>query len=391
MKNIYNINLVNQFKNPELYIDKLFNSILSKTDIKELQKENFSICFRKEINIKGNLESFLENGIRYPDLNKERMYVKMKSLWKEELLKPLYFVEFNSNIYILEQSGYEIIVNTDKYLTLLSEDKVPALTDTEEKFIIDWSFKESTIHIYMRNEKTINFIYNIFKNQKDYINKKNEKSTVNNFVQNKELKNILKLFTQEQKESLMETAIKSEEIIKIYYSKLFKKNMFDLYEQTRQFTSKEIVQSLKENISLDEKDWFKVFYEKGSALTTKELNNNINNITNGLNFSPPKEKILALREGIKLLKKIHKDFAHEEVSKLMITAIIKIKNLDLYKDLRTFIELPQDIMFKDFLNRSSIGGKTLDVIEKEIKLIKLKEKLEITLGVKKDGGKKNKI
>lgn len=389
MENKNNINLINQYQNQELYEDNIFDFILIKTDLKELKNTQFEISYQKKINIKGNFEAFLYKRMDNNNSIVKIMYEKIKKKWNNELLNPLYFIKFKSKDYILEQPGYEIFTNINNYLKKKSENKINNLSDTEEKFVIDWFLKDPPqIYLQSNQTKEINELYQILLNQKEYLNKRNDKSAINNFFENHGMKKILSLFSQEQKENLMSEKLSYQEIIKSYYNNLLRQNQFDLAAHLYSFNSKDIISYLNENISDKPEEWFKVFLEKGSALTFNELDNK-------LLLSPKKiyeykreknKNLEALKGGIELFKKLQPELQNEDLIKRMFVTTIEAESENLYLEIRKFTELPQDEKFIEYINQKTIHKKSISIIEKEILKNKLENKFE-----SKPKSKQNKI
>lgn len=387
MENKYNSNLINQYKNENLYEESIFDFILKKTDLNELKNTQFDISYQNTISIKGNFEAFLYKEIEYDNSINKIMYEKIQNKWSNELLKPLYFIKLNTKEYILEQPGYEIFKNINNYLKQKSEKKISKLNDTEEKFLIDWFFKEPPkIYLQSNQTKEINELYQILLNQKDYLNKRNDKSVINNFFENHGIKKIFSLFSQEQKDNLMTEKLSYQEIIKSYYPKLLRQKHFDLAEQLQTFKSQDIVSYLIENVSDQPEQWFKTFLEKGSTLTLNELDSKILLKPTPIYGKEKKKNILALKGGIDLLKKLQPELQNDKLVKFMFAATIEAESENLYLELRKFIELPQDDNFRKYINQKSIHKKSVDVIEKEFLKNKFEDKFE-----NKPKAKQNKI
>lgn len=372
MKNKYNINLINQYKNEDLYEEEIFNFILQNTEINELKNSFFEIDYRNATSVKGNFEAFLNKQIEYSSPIKKEMNKKMNEKWGKELLNPLYFVSINKKEYILEESGYEIFKNVENYLRKVVKNNIQKINDYEEKFVIDWIFKNPPKLILRGNEKDeINVLYNILLNQKEYLNKKNNGLKTNIFFENMDIKKILGLFSQEQRENLMESKITYEEIIDSYYKRLLKQKHFDLAKQLEPFDSKEIFNYLKENISEKSEDWFKIFIEKGSGLSLLELNNKIS--TSKVFYGKKgKKSSKALEGGVELLKNLFSELKNENIVTLLLIAIIEEQNERLYIELRSFTEIPDNEKLKKYMNSKTINKKPIEIIEKEV----MKNKLE---------------
>lgn len=373
MKNKYNRNLVNQYNNSDFYEPELFDFILDKTDLNELKNHQFDISYHHTEYVKGNFEAWLKKGIEYTNAEKSMMHDKIHEKYHHDLLTPLYFISLNKKEYVLEQAGYEIFKDINQYIRSLSQQKVKALNDNEEKFVIDWFFKGPP-SIYIKKEDTaeVHELYKLLYNQKDYLNKKNDKSVINNFFENRAMKNIFSLMTIEQRNSLMNEPITYQQIIKKYYSQLLRQKHFDLAHQLSLFSAQDIVSSLKEQVSTNEQEWFKVFLEKGTSLTLNNLQKKLEN-----QYVPPpiKEKLketTALKGGIDLLKKLLPEIKNSHIVTLFLVACVEAQNETCYKQLRSFVELPIDEKLQDYINRKDIHKKSIDQIEKEI----LKDKLE---------------
>lgn len=388
INNKFNLNLMNQYENESLYNEELFDFVLANTDINELKNNQFSIGYHNNITVMGNIEAYLTKGIKYDSEIKTQMYNKIQEKYSKELLKPLYFIQLHTKEYIVESAGYLIFENINYYLKDLGNNKVAKLTDTEEKFVIDWFFKETpVINLSKSNSAEINELFTIFSNQKEYFNKRNDKSIINNFFEHAGMKKMFNLFTDEQKNSLMNEKLNHEEVLKSYYSKLLKQKHFDLAEQIKEFDNKDIVSYLHKNVSEKPEDWFKAFLVKGSGLSFENLNNKINGIAFYQSDRESKRDSSALSGAIDLLKKLHNNLPNENVVKLIFASIIEAKNERLYKELRTFIELPQDEKFQKYLNQQKIYKKSIDFLEKEM----LHDRLEAKLDNDKPKTKQNKI
>lgn len=377
MQNKYNINLINQYKNEELYEEDLFELILSKTELKELKNNQFDMGSSNGVYIKGNFEAFLYSGIEYDYPKKKIMNEKIQIKWKSELLKPLYFLPLNQKEYVLGRPGYEIFKNINEYLKDLVKGKSEKLNELEERFVIDWFFKEPP-SIYLSKDQTqeINELYQILFNQKDYFNKRNEKSTVNNFFENHGMKKILNLLSKKQVNSLMNEKLSHEDILKAYYPKLLRQKHFDLAKQLDNFENEDIVTYLMKNVSDKPEEWFKPFLEKGSALTMAELNNKLLLKPVSMYGKDKKKVANALQGGVDLLRKLQPDLQDPKLIKFMFAAIMEAENEKLYLDLRSFIELPQDEVFVLYMSQRKIHKKDILTIEKEVLKNKLEDKFE---------------
>lgn len=387
MNNIHNRNVINQYKNQHLYNNEIFEFILSKADINELKENQYEMGYHNNYQTKGNFEAFLMNGVQYNEPLKIEMNNKVQNKWRNHLLKPLYFIKLTEKEYILGQPGYEIFKNVHEYLRNLVEGKIEKLSDTEEKFVIDWFFKE-TPNIYLgdNNKEEINMLYEIFFNQKEYVNKKNEKSAVNNFFAHHGIKKIIALFSEEQKNNLMDKEIGLEEIIKTYYPKLLRQKHFDLADQLKPFDNDDIIKCLKENVSEDSIQWFKPFLEKGSGITLSYMDSKIN-LKGRTFYDKEKTKITNASYGaIKLLKKLHTHFDCQNIIKLTVCMIVECQNESLYKELRSFVELPKEETFQKYCSQAKLRQKSIEYIEKEVLKDKLEEKFD-----SKHKGKTNKI
>lgn len=377
MQNKYNSNIVNQYKNESLYLEEIFDFLLSKADLKELKNIQFDMGSSNSIYIKGNFEAFLYAGIEYDYPNKKIMYQKMQEKWTKELLKPLYFIPLNDKTYILGRSGYECFKNINEYLKDVVKGKVQRLSESEEKFVIDWFFKEPP-SLYISKEQTqeINELYQILFNQKEYFNKRNEKSKVNNFFENHGMKKILSLLSKEQINSLMTEQLSHEEVLKAYYPKLLRQKHFDLAKQIDSFDNEDIITYLINNVSDNPEQWFKPFLEKGSALTMAELNNKLLLKPVAMYGKEKKKVANALQGGVDLLRKLQPDLQDPKLIKFMFAAIIEAENERLYLELRSFIELPQDEVFILYMSQKKIHKKDILTIEKEVLKNKLEDKFD---------------
>lgn len=383
MNNKYNINLITQYKNEELYEEELFTFILNKTDLNELKNNSFDIDYQQSVSIKGNFEAFLEKGIEYDYPFKREMYQKIQEKWHKELLTPLYFIQLDKKEYILEKSGYEIFRNINNYVKYVVENKIQRLNDSEEKFVIDWFFKEPPkIYLHENQKKEIEEIYQILYHQKEYLNKKNDKSKVNNFFENHGMKRIFALFTIEQRNSLMNEQLTTKEIITTYYKKLLRQKHFDLANQLINFPTNEIIKELKEQVSTNEKEWFKAFLEKGSALSLNDLQKKFEGKHVPLPYKEKPKVSAALQGGIDLFKKLLPEITDISVTYLMFVAVIESQNERLYLELRSIVELPQDDKFRQYINQKTIHKKSIDMIEKEVLKNKLEDKFDAKPKVK---------
>lgn len=375
MNNKYNLNLINQLDNENLYEENLFDLILEKADINELKNEHFYLSHHEQGSVYGNFEALLKRKSEYKSTNIQCMYEKITVKCKEHLLKPLYFVSLNKKDYILEQSGYEIFKDVNMYVRKLSKGEAVALNDTEEKFVIDWFFKV-TPNIYIKKEDTdeVTQLYEIFNRQKAYLNAKNDKSTINHFFENHGMKKILSLFTIEQRNSLMKEQLSHTEIINSYYKKLLRQKHFDLAQNLTNSSAKQIVDTLYAQVSEHELIWFKIFLEKGTALNLSDLEKKLEN----KHVPPPyKEKTkisAALLGGIELLRKVLPEIKDEKIIKLFFVATIEAQNERYYMELRSFVDLPNDDMFREYINKKDIHKKSIDAIEKELFKNKLENK-----------------
>lgn len=375
INNKYNRNLVNQYKNEDLYEESLFDFILNNTDLVELKNSQFEISYQQATTVSGNFEAFLHKAIEYDYPVKKLMYQKIVEKYQNELLKPLYFISINKKEHVVEQAGYEIFKDINGYIRDLTKGKVKKLNDTEEKFVIDWFFKEPpTIYITKNDIQEVKQLYNILYNQKAYLNAKNDKSAINNFFENHGMKKIFSLFTVEQRNDLMNEPLSHKEIITSYYKKLLRQKHFDLSEQLVNFSAKEIVEQLKEQVSSSEKDWFKVFLEKGSGLSLSDLEKKLENKFFAMSTKEKTKSSLALQGGMNLLKKILPEVQDEKVIKLIFVATIEAENERYYLELRSFLDLPNDEQFRTYINKKQIHKKTIDQIENEVLRLKLEDK-----------------
>lgn len=375
INNQYNRNLVNQYKNEDLYEESLFNFILNHTDLIELKNSQFDISYQHSTTVLGNFEAFLHKAIEYDYPVKKLMYQKIVEKYQNELLKPLYFISINKKEHVVEQAGYEIFKDINGYIRDLTKGKVKKLNDTEEKFVIDWFFKEPpTIYIRKDDIQEVKQLYNILYNQKAYLNAKNDKSAINNFFENHGMKKIFSLFTVEQRNDLMNEPLSHKEIITSYYKKLLRQKHFDLSEQLVNFSAKEIVEQLKEQVSNVEKDWFKVFLEKGSGLSLSDLEKKLENKFFAISTKEKTKSSLALEGGMNLLKKILPEIHNDQIIKLIFVATIEAENERYYLELRSFLDLPNDEQFRTYVNKKQIHKKTIDQIENEVLRLKLEDK-----------------
>lgn len=375
INNKYNRNLVNQYKNEDLYEESLFDFILNNTDLVELKNSQFDISYQQATTVSGNFEAFLHKAIEYDYPVKKLMYQKIVEKYQNELLKPLYFISINKKEHVVEQAGYEIFKDINGYIRDLTKGKVKKLNDTEEKFVIDWFFKEPpTIYITKDDIQEVKQLYNILHNQKAYLNAKNDKSAINNFFENHGMKKIFSLFTVEQRNDLMNEPLSHKEIITSYYKKLLRQKHFDLSEQLVNFSAKEIVEQLKEQVSNVEKDWFKVFLEKGSGLSLSDLEKKLENKFFAISTKEKTKSSLALEGGMNLLKKILPEIHNDQIIKLIFVATIEAQNERYYLELRSFLDLPNDEQFRTYVNKKQIHKKTIDQIENEVLRLKLEDK-----------------
>ena len=201
-------------KNEELYINNIFQILLKDSDVQELKSESFSVSsYGKKNTITTNIEGFLYGQEKYlneESSDKKEMIELFKEYYKKELLEPLFFTSIKKKNYVLTINGFECYQNPEKYfknLVLKKKDddnknnpltgyyfehiekskkelshnvkelNINYLNDTEEKYIIDCIFEEG-FKINLNKEKdidSIDLLFNVFWNQKEYLNKKNDK------------------------------------------------------------------------------------------------------------------------------------------------------------------------------------------------------------------------
>jgi len=107
-----------------------------------------------------------------------------------------------------------------------------------------------------------------------------------------------------------------------------------------------------------------------------ELNNKLLLKPIPFNGRERKKVSQALEGGINLLKKLQPELQNDKLIKFMFAAVIEAENERLYLELRSFVELPQDDIFRQYINQKSIHKKSIDVIEKEVLRNKLEDKFE---------------
>lgn len=432
MKNKYNLNIINMIKNEELYINNIFQILLKDSDVQELKSESFSVSsYGKKNTITTNIEGFLYGQEKYlneESSDKKEMIELFKEYYKKELLEPLYFTSIKKKNYVLTINGFECYQNPEKYfknLVLKKKDddnknspltgyyfehiekskkelsdkieksKVNYLNDTEEKYIIDCIFEEG-FKINLNKEKdidSIDLLFNVFWNQKEYLNKKNDKSQMNLFYENRALKEYLSLFSEEQRNSIINENIDCKSIINLYFSKLLKQNHFDLVNQLRSYSSKEVLEGFSNYLDINKKEkennknilLFKPFLEKGTSISIHHLEALSQGSPIPMSGIKKKSYPQALKQGIDLFIKLKDELSKDErLVKIIFVAIINANSMTNYLKLREHINLPTgDEKFNEYLDMVKINGKTVSHLEKEHLMNKLEKSLDEKKIIKK--------
>lgn len=397
-KNKINKNFINQIKNKELYEENLFTFIVQNIDLKTLLNDTYHLFYSKEsISVESNLEGFLAYNLLEDIEEHQKIKNKIYSHIGDNLLSPFYYVSMKDKKYVLKSSGMGILreYNFDNFFTKISNGILPKFNEDEEKFFIDFIMNYE-FKMYSPSESTKKQISDILLNQKQYLNQKNDKSSINIFYENKNLKTILSLYSSEIVSEITDNTMNEQELVKLYFGKNFRKKIFDLSAQLENKDPLKIIDALgKQTKSKHLMKWIEPLISKGVQLDLIDLElfycGKKKPISYHTHFPQKKVNMAAVSEMVSLvgLVKDNVEIKEEELSKIFIIVMLAGREAP-YIKLRSMFEIPTNSEMQLFfanLGAKALGNRSIREVEAEI----LKNKIESDLEQKTTQTKKLKI
>ena len=117
MKNKYNLNLINQINNVELFDKNLLQFIIQNLDIHELLNHSYYINMHSDINVDGNFTAFLYSKKFNNDDNPVINFLTSNIEINQE---PIFTVQHKNKKYQISQNGFNSFKNFHNFFNNLS-------------------------------------------------------------------------------------------------------------------------------------------------------------------------------------------------------------------------------------------------------------------------------